>query len=157
MRARHTHISRHARSSICSRRTIARSIVRRAVDNVDAAHMLEVASTFESHEVRLAFDGRDAVDAAAALRPDVVVLDIGLPRVNGYDAAQAIRQLPGLADVVIIAATGYGQDLDRAKGREAGIDHHLVRPIDLDALFVLELPRDGPSAAPSFSRAASLA
>jgi len=104
-------------------------------DNVDAARMLEWALHLEGHQVRLAFDGREAVDAAAAFRPDVIVLDIGLPYMNGYDAARAIRQLPGLEDVYIVAVTGYGQESDFAKSREAGIDDHLVKPIELDTLL----------------------
>jgi len=104
-------------------------------DNVDAARMLELALSLEGHQVRLAFDGRDAVEAAAAFQPDAVVLDIGLPRMNGYEAARGIRRLPGLGGVLIIAATGYGQDIDRAKSRDAGFDLHLVKPIDLDALL----------------------
>ena len=104
-------------------------------DNVDAARRLELALSLEGHQVHLAFDGADAVDAAAVFQPDAVVLDIGLPRMNGYDAARAIRRLPGLGDVLIIAATGYGQDVDRDKSRDAGFDLHLVKPIDLDALL----------------------
>ena len=104
-------------------------------DNTDAAHMLELALELEGHEVRLAFDGHDAIAAAAAFRPDAIVLDIGLPRLSGYDAARAIRQLPGLAEVPIIALTGYGQPADLDKSREAGIDGHLVKPVDLDALL----------------------
>jgi len=104
-------------------------------DNVDAARMLEWALHLEGHQVRLAFEGREAVDAAAAFRPDVIVLDIGLPYMNGYDAARAIRQLPGLEDVYIVAVTGYGQESDFAKSREAGIDDHLVKPIELDTLL----------------------
>ena len=104
-------------------------------DNVDAAQMLDLALRLEGHDVRLAFDGRDAIEAAAAFHPDAVVLDIGLPRLNGYDAARAIRQLPGLADVRIVALTGYGQATDHERSREAGIDEHLVKPVDLDALL----------------------
>jgi PAS domain S-box-containing protein len=111
-------------------------------DNVDAARMLECALMLQGHEVRLAFDGRDAIEGAAAFQPDAIVLDIGLPRMNGYEAARAIRQLSGLANVLIIAATGYGQDVDRQRSREAGFDHHLVKPIDLDALVhALEVGR----------------
>ena len=73
--------------------------------------------------------------AAADFLPDAIVLDIGLPRMNGYDAARAIRQIPGLSGVLIIALTGYGQAADHEKSREAGIDDHLVKPIDLDALL----------------------
>jgi CheY-like chemotaxis protein len=94
-----------------------------------------VALALEGHEVRLAFDGRDALEAAKEFAPDAVVLDIGLPRMNGYDAARAIRQLPGLADVLIIALTGYGQAADCEKSREAGFDAHLVKPVELDALL----------------------
>ena len=104
-------------------------------DSVDAAHMLELALTLEGHEVRLAFDGHDAVEAAASFRPEVVILDIGLPLMNGYDAARAIRQLPGLADVHIIAMTGYGQVSDYEKSRGAGFDDHLVKPVAFDALL----------------------
>jgi CheY-like chemotaxis protein len=104
-------------------------------DNVDAARMLELALSLEGHQVRLAFDGHDAVEAAAAFQPDAIVLDIGLPRMNGYEAARGIRRIPGLGGVLIIAATGYGQDIDREKSRDAGFDLHLVKPIDLDALL----------------------
>ena len=104
-------------------------------DNIDAANMLKVALGLEGHEVRLAFDGPDAIQAAALFQPEAIVLDLGLPRMNGYDAARAIRQLPGLANVLIIAATGYGQEADRQKSRDAGIDEHLVKPIELEALL----------------------
>jgi PAS domain S-box-containing protein len=104
-------------------------------DNIDAAQLLQFALESEGHQVRVTFDGVDAVAAAAAFKPDAVVLDIGLPRMNGYDVARAIRQLPGLADVVIIAATGYGQDADRQKSHDAGCDYHLVKPIELQALL----------------------
>jgi PAS domain S-box-containing protein len=111
-------------------------------DNVDAAKMLELALTLEGHQVRLAFDGQDATEAAAMFEPDAVVLDIGLPRMNGYEAARAIRDIPGLGRVLIIAATGYGQDIDREKSRDAGFDLHLVKPIDLDELLqALHVPR----------------
>jgi two-component system, sensor histidine kinase len=85
--------------------------------------------------VRLAFDGRDAITAATTFKPDAIVLDIGLPRMNGYEVARAIRLLPGLADVVITALTGYGQDADRQKSREAGCDYHLVKPVELQPLL----------------------
>jgi CheY-like chemotaxis protein len=104
-------------------------------DNVDAAHMLELALTLEGHEVRLAFDGPDAVTVAEAFQPEVIVMDIGLPRLNGYDAARAIRELPGLSDVHMIAVTGYGQEEDYEKSRRAGFDCHLVKPVEFDALL----------------------
>jgi CheY-like chemotaxis protein/anti-sigma regulatory factor (Ser/Thr protein kinase) len=104
-------------------------------DNLDAAAMLKVALEFEGHTVQLAFDGLRAVEVATEFKPDAVLLDIGLPRMNGYDAARAIRQRPGLEDVIIIATTGYGQEADRHKSRDAGIDHHLVKPVQLDAVL----------------------
>jgi signal transduction histidine kinase len=113
-------------------------------DNRDAAQMLEVALGFEGHDVRLTFDGHSALEAARGFQPDAVVLDIGLPGMTGYDVARALRELPELGRVNIIAATGYGQDEDRARGREAGFDHYLVKPIALDAL--LDALTAGPSA-----------
>jgi signal transduction histidine kinase len=104
-------------------------------DNVDAAKMLQLALEFEGHTVRSAFDGQGAIDLAREFCPDVIVLDIGLPRMNGYEVARSIREIPGLADVLIIAATGYGQETDREKSRAAGIDHHLVKPVELDAVL----------------------
>jgi PAS domain S-box-containing protein len=104
-------------------------------DNADAARMLEVALTMEGHEVMLAADGVAAVETAAAFQPDVIVLDIGLPRMSGYEAAAAIRQLPGLADVVIIGLTGYGQAADYEQSRRAGFDAHLVKPVEIDTLL----------------------
>lgn len=120
-------------------------------DNVDAAHMLELALTLEGFQVRLAYDGLAAVESAAAFRPDVVLLDIGLPRMNGYEAARAIRDLPGLSDVHIIAVTGYGQLADVERARAAGVDSHLVKPVELDALLqVLAAGRgDSPAADPA--------
>ncbi len=104
-------------------------------DNADAARMLEVALTLEGHEVQVAFDGAKAIESAKTFEPDAVVLDIGLPQVSGYDVARAIRQLPSRAHINIIAATGYGQEEDREKGFEAGFDHYLIKPIELDALL----------------------
>jgi CheY-like chemotaxis protein len=104
-------------------------------DNVDAAEMLKVALEWEGHAVRLAFDGEDAIVAASAFQPDVIVLDIGLPSTNGYETARAIRLLPGLQNAIIIATTGYGQDSDRHKSRDAGINYHLVKPVKIEALL----------------------
>ena len=104
-------------------------------DNIDAARMLELALTLEGHEVRLALDGRDAVEIAAAFEPDVVILDIGLPRMNGYETARAIRALPGLSDVRIVGVTGYGQPSDLERSHDAGFDTHLVKPVELDLLL----------------------
>jgi PAS domain S-box-containing protein len=99
-------------------------------DNVDAAQGLALLLRLRGHRVLLAHDGAAAVEVARAQRPDVVVLDIGLPKLDGYAVARELRRLPGLAGVLLIAATGYGQDEDRRRAREAGFDYHLVKPVD---------------------------
>ena len=104
-------------------------------DNVDAARMLEVALTLEGHEVMVAFDGPSAVEVAAAFRPEAIVLDIGLPRMNGYEVASAIRQLAGQNDVIIVGVTGYGQSTDYEQSGRAGFDAHLVKPVDTETLL----------------------
>jgi signal transduction histidine kinase/CheY-like chemotaxis protein len=102
-------------------------------DNQDAGDSLEMLLRNLGHDVRTAHDGLEAVDEAAAFQPDVVLLDIGLPKLNGYDVARRIRDQRG-TDVVLIAVTGWGQAEDRRLSREAGFDHHLTKPINLDAL-----------------------
>jgi signal transduction histidine kinase len=82
------------------------------------------------HEIRTAYDGLEAVGVVEAFRPDVVLLDINLPKMNGYDAARRIRQQPWGQGMVLIALTGWGQEADRQRAREAGFDHHLVKPVD---------------------------
>jgi len=77
------------------------------------------------------------VEAAAKFKPDTVLLDIGLPKMNGYDAARKIRELPGGTKMVLVALTGWGQDGDRRISKEAGVDGHLVKPVDHDALMKL--------------------
>jgi PAS domain S-box-containing protein len=102
-------------------------------DNHDSATMMGLLIEFAGHEVRLAHDGLAAVDAAAAFQPHVVLLDIGLPRLNGYEAAQRIRKQDGLQPV-LVALTGWGQPEDRKKSAAAGFDVHLVKPVDHDVL-----------------------
>jgi signal transduction histidine kinase len=106
-------------------------------DNVDAAQSLAMLLDVCGHETHLAHDGPDAVDAAERLRPDVILLDIGLPKMNGFEACRQIRQRPWSKDVVIIALTGWGQDIDRRRSQESGFDHHVVKPIEHDALVKL--------------------
>jgi len=86
------------------------------------------------HDTRTAFDGQQGVDVAAEFRPEVVLLDIGLPKLNGYDACRAIREQPWGMDVLLIAVTGWGQEDDHRRSREAGFDHHMVKPVDLSVL-----------------------
>ena len=101
-------------------------------DNVDAARSLAVLLEMCGHQVKLAYDGPTATQAALAYQPDVVLLDIGLPGLDGYQVAQWIRQQASLKDVLLVAVTGYGQDSDRQRSKDAGFDHHLVKPVDFD-------------------------
>ena len=86
------------------------------------------------HEVRTAHDGPTALRVAADFRPELVLLDIGLPGMSGYEVARRLRELPGLGDAVLVALTGWGQEGDRRKAEEAGFDHHLVKPVGLQEL-----------------------
>src|SRR5262252_10955781 len=86
------------------------------------------------HEVHTAYDGLEAVGAAAAFQPDVALLDIGLPKLNGLEAARRIREQQRGGDIVLIALTGWGQEDDRRRSREAGFDAHLTKPADPAAL-----------------------
>ncbi len=86
------------------------------------------------HEVYVAYDGPSAVDAAAAFVPDLALLDIGLPGINGYDVARRIREQPELRRVVLVAQTGWGQEEDRRRSREAGFDYHIVKPLEIGVL-----------------------
>jgi PAS domain S-box-containing protein len=106
-------------------------------DNRDAAHSLAMLLRKFGNETYLAHDGLEAIDAAAQLRPDAVLLDIGLPKMNGYDVCRAIRQQPWGRSMVIIAVTGWGQDEDRRRSDEAGFNAHLVKPVDHVALSSL--------------------
>jgi CheY-like chemotaxis protein len=97
-------------------------------DNVDTAGSLELLLRDAGHDVRMAHDGPTALEAARNYRPDVVLLDIGLPELDGYEVAKRMRQQPVLQNVVLVAMTGYGQESDRERAQEAGFDHHLVKP-----------------------------
>jgi signal transduction histidine kinase len=106
-------------------------------DNVTAAEMLAMLVSLWGHEVRLAYDGPAALEVAADYRPELVLLDIGLPRMNGYEVARQLRRQPGLDKTVLVAVTGYGQEKDRRRSQEAGFDHHLTKPVDADSLQAL--------------------
>ena len=106
-------------------------------DNRDAAESLEMMLTIMGNEVRTADDGLQAVELATGFNPEVVFMDLGLPLLNGFDAARRIRQQPGGTDTVIVALTGWGQEADRRRSREAGFDQHLVKPVDPVALEAL--------------------
>jgi PAS domain S-box-containing protein len=103
-------------------------------DNADLAEVLAMVVEGLGHNVRKAFDGRTAISAATAYRPDVVLLDLGLPVMSGIDVARQLRQQPETAHALLVALTGWGQAEDRARTREAGFDHHLTKPADPSAI-----------------------
>jgi len=127
-------------------------------DNKDAADSLGILLGLLGHEVQTAYDGLEAVGAAAAFQPDAILLDIGLPKLNGYEAASRIREQQG-DEVALIALTGWGQEADRRRSREAGFDQHLTKPVEFDALEKLLhglQPRVGcPQPAPAAGQASS--
>src|SRR5262249_44459373 len=103
-------------------------------DNRDAADSLGELLTLFGHEVSKADNGLNAVGAVAAFHPDTVLLDIGLPGMNGYEVARRIREQPGGTEILLVALTGWGQAEDRRRSQVAGFDHHLTKPLDLDLL-----------------------
>jgi signal transduction histidine kinase len=103
-------------------------------DNQDSAESLAALLEVLGHEVHAAHDGRQALELAGRLAPDLVLLDIGMPEMSGHEVARRLRADTGLRNTVLIALTGYGTDEDRRASREAGFDGHLVKPIDFDAL-----------------------
>ena len=106
-------------------------------DNRDAADSLAMLLERAGNETRTAYDGAAAVYAAALFRPQVVLLDIGLPTIDGYEAARQIRDQPWGADMALVALTGWSQDEHRQKSKAAGFDAHLVKPANLTALSKL--------------------
>ena len=103
-------------------------------DNRDSAVSLAMLLKLTGNETQIAYDGLEAVAAAAAFRPDVVLLDIGLPKLNGYEVARKIREQPWGNGMVLVGLTGWGQEEDKRRSREVGFDHHLVKPLDLAVL-----------------------
>lgn len=103
-------------------------------DNADAAATLAMVLRMHGHAVRTAADGEEAVAQASTFEPDIIFMDLGMPRLDGIEAARRIRALPQCGHVRIVALTGWGQDGDRQRTREAGMDHHLTKPVSLEAL-----------------------
>ena len=103
-------------------------------DNRDSAEMLEEAFRAKGHLTQIAFDGETALKIAEAFQPDVAFVDIGLPLIDGYEVARRLRDMRGLEHVRIVAVTGYGQDDDKQRAREAGFDEHVVKPVQLQQL-----------------------
>jgi CheY-like chemotaxis protein len=104
-----------------------------AEDNTDAAEMMRVMLCFGGHEVKVETDGVQAVAIAEAIKPDIAFIDIGMPRMDGYEAARRIRRVLGQR-VMLVALTGWGQEEDKSRAREAGFDHHLTKPAEPEML-----------------------
>jgi signal transduction histidine kinase len=130
------------------RHSIADSRSRRVLvvdDNVDAAQSLAAVLRLSGHEVRVANDGRTALEVAPAFGPEVILLDIGMPELDGYEVARRLRQQPRFAGTRIVALTGWGTAEDRARSRAAGFDEHLTKPVAprvLQELLAAAVPRD---------------
>ncbi|WP_395056622.1 ATP-binding protein [Polaromonas sp.] len=105
-----------------------------ADDNFDSAKSLAMLLMLEGHQTRTAHDGQEALDVAALFKPDAILLDIGMPKLNGYEVCRRLRQLAWGKSIVVIALSGWGQDEDKRRSLEAGIDSHLVKPVDHAAL-----------------------
>jgi CheY-like chemotaxis protein len=103
-------------------------------DNVDTAQALGRLLTRAGHQVAMAHEGEQALEQARAQMPQAVVLDIGLPGMDGFEVARRLRREPMLSETLLIAVTGYGQEGDRRQAMEAGFDHHLVKPVGLEEL-----------------------
>jgi CheY-like chemotaxis protein len=115
-------------SSITARRVLV------ADDNIDAAQSLGTLLQLQGHEVEVVFDGEQAVEAAQRFHPEVVLLDLGMPKLDGIGAARRLRACETAARATLVALTGWGQDADRSATRAAGFDHHLVKPVTVDVL-----------------------
>jgi CheY-like chemotaxis protein len=103
-------------------------------DNEDAANSLALILKLGGHETASVYTAADALQRATVFKPDVVLLDIGLPGMDGYEVAQKIRELPGLRDIRLVAVTGYGRSDDRLRARDAGFDDHLTKPVEFAVL-----------------------
>jgi PAS domain S-box-containing protein len=125
---------RHASPAKAALLEAARHRVLVADDNADAATTLQAILELDGHEVHLAHDGQSALEAAARLRPQIAILDVGMPKLNGYEVARKIREADWGGGMRIVAVTGWGQEADRRRALEAGFDAHLTKPVDADEL-----------------------
>ena len=108
-----------------------------ADDNVDFAASLSLLLEAGGHQVAVTHDGMQALEAAPAFKPDLCLLDIGLPRLHGYDLARRLRESPTTRGAVLVAISGWGQPEDKRRAREAGFDHHLAKPVEFDQILKL--------------------
>jgi CheY-like chemotaxis protein len=104
-------------------------------DNTDAADSLGLLLKFEGHETHVVYSAKEALASMESFNPEVALLDIGLPDINGYDLARQIRKMPQIKGLRLIALTGYGQNEDQQRARAAGFDDHLVKPVALSAVI----------------------
>ena len=110
-------------------------------DNADAAITTQVLLEMRGHEVQTAVDGPSGIKAAQIFKPEVILLDIGLHGMDGYEVARRLRTLPETKKVLLIALSGYGQAEDLRKSKEAGFDYHLLKPADTNQLQALIVQR----------------
>jgi CheY-like chemotaxis protein len=103
-------------------------------DNENAANVLAMLLKALGNDVRTAYDGLSAIELANQFRPQIMLLDIGMPGLNGYDTARRLRELPWGKGMVLAALTGWGQEEDKHRTREAGFDHHFVKPVETAVL-----------------------
>jgi CheY-like chemotaxis protein len=117
-------------------------------DNIDAAATLSLLLQLGGHTTAVAHDGLGALQAAAEFKPDIVLLDLGLPGVDGYEVARAIRRMPELGNPVLVAVTGWGAPEERLRTKQAGFDEHLTKPVDISMIELLltSLPARAPNA-----------
>jgi CheY-like chemotaxis protein len=120
-----------------------------ADDNVDFANSLANLFRLEGHPVRIVHDGQAAFDVAAEFRPDVAFLDIGMPGLSGYELAARLRATDATRAIHLVAVTGWGQSSDKERAREAGFDHHLVKPVDFGEVVALLATLPSPTIEPS--------
>jgi CheY-like chemotaxis protein len=104
-------------------------------DNVDAAEMLATVLQLGGHEVHIGHDGLAALELVGSVRPDIAFVDLGLPGLDGFELAQQLREHPHRPGLRLVAVTGYGQEDDRIRSREAGFDHHMTKPVAVDELL----------------------
>jgi CheY-like chemotaxis protein len=123
-------------------------------DNADAANTLALLLQLQGYAVSVEYDALGALKRAAREAPQVCLLDIGLPDIDGYELARRLRQQPSTASALLIALTGYGQEQDRNRSREAGFDHHLVKPVKIEQLNAL-MSQAGAAAEPANQGAAA--
>ncbi len=123
-------------------------------DNVDLTSTMSALLRLGGHEVAVCCDGPSGLEAASELQPEVILVDIGLPGMDGYEVANRLRQSPQYDRTMLVAITGYGQADDRRRAREAGFDHHLVKPVFFE---VLQQLLTGPELTARLQRAASAA